>query len=161
MKDGFISVACGAPKLRLADCAYNAEQSFQMMRSAEKAGVKVLVLKLVVIGQMGLGNHAQNPPFLYYNGAIIQFVMDSQGHSHRRHYFQVPRGLQHGFQSLLRLPQEGLLIEEIAAGVARHPQLRQDQDLKDLSPIYDQASACGRVSNLIKGLLAADIFASR
>ena len=32
---------------------------------------------------------------------------------------------------------------------------------KDLSPIYDQASACGRVSNLIKGLLAADIFASR
>ena len=44
MKDGFISVACGAPKLRLADCAYNAEQSFQMMRSAEKTGVKVLVL---------------------------------------------------------------------------------------------------------------------
>ena len=32
---------------------------------------------------------------------------------------------------------------------------------KDLSPVYDQASACGRVSNLIKGLLAADIFASR
>ena len=32
---------------------------------------------------------------------------------------------------------------------------------KDLSPIYDQASACGRVSNLIKGLLAADLFASR
>ena len=44
MKDGFISVACGAPKLRLADCAYNAEQSFQMMRSAEKAGARVLVL---------------------------------------------------------------------------------------------------------------------
>ena len=43
MKDGFISVACGAPKLRLADCAYNAEQTFQMMRSAEQAGVKVLV----------------------------------------------------------------------------------------------------------------------
>jgi len=44
MKDGFISVACGAPKLRLADCAYNAEQTFRMMRSAEKAGAKVLVL---------------------------------------------------------------------------------------------------------------------
>ena len=44
MKDGFISVACGTPKLRLADCAYNAEQTFQMMRAAEKAGVKVLVL---------------------------------------------------------------------------------------------------------------------
>ena len=44
MRDGFISVACGTPRLRLADCAWNAEQSFQMMRSAEKAGVRVLVL---------------------------------------------------------------------------------------------------------------------
>ncbi|WP_325200868.1 hypothetical protein [Oscillibacter sp.] len=32
---------------------------------------------------------------------------------------------------------------------------------KDLSPIYDQAAACGRVAGLIKGLLAADLFASR
>jgi len=44
MKDGFISVACGTPKLCLADCAYNAEQTFQLMRAAEKAGVKVLIL---------------------------------------------------------------------------------------------------------------------
>ena len=44
MKHGFISVACGAPKLRLADCHYNAEQTFNMMRAAEAAGVKVLVL---------------------------------------------------------------------------------------------------------------------
>ncbi|MBD5148112.1 MAG: NAD(+) synthase, partial [Oscillibacter sp.] len=44
MKDGFITVACGAPNLRLADCDYNAEQTFTMMRAAEKAGVKVLVL---------------------------------------------------------------------------------------------------------------------
>ena len=44
MRDGFISVACGTPMLRLADCRYNAEQTFIMMRQAEKAGVKVLVL---------------------------------------------------------------------------------------------------------------------
>ena len=44
MRDGFISVACGTPKLRLADCHYNAEQTFTMMRQAEKSGVKVLVL---------------------------------------------------------------------------------------------------------------------
>ena len=44
MKDGFVTVACGTPKLRLADCRYNAEQTFLMMRQAEKAGVKVLVL---------------------------------------------------------------------------------------------------------------------
>ena len=44
MRDGFITVACGAPKLRLADCDYNAEQTFTIMRKAEQAGVKVLVL---------------------------------------------------------------------------------------------------------------------
>ena len=44
MRDGFISVACGTPELRLADCHYNAEQTFTMMRKAEQAGVKVLVL---------------------------------------------------------------------------------------------------------------------
>ena len=44
MRDGFIAVACGAPKLRLADCYYNAEQTFHMMRQADKAGAKVLVL---------------------------------------------------------------------------------------------------------------------
>ncbi len=44
MKDGFIAVACGTPKLRLADCDYNAEQTFTLMRKAEQAGVKVLVL---------------------------------------------------------------------------------------------------------------------
>ena len=44
MKHGFVCVACGTPKLRLADCYYNAEQTFTLMRSAEKAGARVLVL---------------------------------------------------------------------------------------------------------------------
>ena len=30
---------------------------------------------------------------------------------------------------------------------------------KDVSPIYDQAAACGRVANLIRGLLTADVWA--
>ena len=34
MKDGFISVAAGTPKLRLADCNYNAEQTFTLMGSS-------------------------------------------------------------------------------------------------------------------------------
>ena len=65
MKDGFISVACGAPKLRLADCACNAEQSFQMMRSAEKAGVKVLVLP-----ELGLTGYTCGD--LFYQDALLR-----------------------------------------------------------------------------------------
>lgn len=44
MKDGLISVACGTPKLRLADCDFNAEQTFTLMRQADQQGVKFLVL---------------------------------------------------------------------------------------------------------------------
>ena len=44
MRDGFVSVASAAPRLRLADCRYNAEQTFLAMRAAEDRGVKVLVL---------------------------------------------------------------------------------------------------------------------
>ena len=69
MKDGFITVACGAPPLRLADCAYNAEQTFQMMRSAEKAGVKVLVLP-----ELGLTGYTCGDLFfqdaLYFRAAL-------------------------------------------------------------------------------------------
>ena len=65
MKDGFISVACGAPKLRLADCAYNAEQTFQMMRSAEKAGAKVLVLP-----ELGLTGYTCGD--LFYQDALLR-----------------------------------------------------------------------------------------
>ena len=44
MRDGFIKVAAGTPKIRVADCRYNAEQIFSLMREADKQGVKVLVL---------------------------------------------------------------------------------------------------------------------
>ncbi len=44
MKDGFISVAAGTPTIRVADCRYNAEQIFTMMREAENQGVKILAL---------------------------------------------------------------------------------------------------------------------
>ncbi len=44
MKDGFISVAAGTPLIRVADCRYNAEQIFRLMREAESQGVKILAL---------------------------------------------------------------------------------------------------------------------
>ena len=44
MRDGFIKVAAGTPKIRVADCRYNAEQILTMMREADKQGVKVLCL---------------------------------------------------------------------------------------------------------------------
>ena len=44
MKDGFVKVAAGTPKIRVADCRFNAEQIFTLMREASKQGVRVLCL---------------------------------------------------------------------------------------------------------------------
>ncbi len=44
MRDGFIKVAAGTPKIKVADCRYNAEQIFSLMREAAGQGVRVLAL---------------------------------------------------------------------------------------------------------------------
>ena len=44
MRDGFISVAAGTPSIKVADCRYNAEQIFTLIREADSQGVKILVL---------------------------------------------------------------------------------------------------------------------
>ena len=44
MRDGYVKVAAGTPKINVADCRYNAEQVFTLMREADKQGVKVLCL---------------------------------------------------------------------------------------------------------------------
>jgi NAD+ synthase (glutamine-hydrolysing) len=44
MRDGFIKVAAGTPKIKVADCRFNAEACFTMMRDAYAQGVRVLAL---------------------------------------------------------------------------------------------------------------------
>ena len=44
MKHGFVKAAAGTPRVRVADCAYNAEQIILLMTGAAEEGVKVLTL---------------------------------------------------------------------------------------------------------------------
>ena len=44
MKDGWIKIAAGTPKIKVADCRYNAEACFTLMREAANQGVRVLCL---------------------------------------------------------------------------------------------------------------------
>ena len=51
MKDGFVKVAAGTPRIRVADCGYNAGQIIALMKQAAGQGVKVLALpELCVTG---------------------------------------------------------------------------------------------------------------
>ena len=44
MRDGFVKVAAGTPKIKVADCDYNTEQIIALMKEAAAQGVKVLAL---------------------------------------------------------------------------------------------------------------------
>ncbi len=51
MRDGFVKVAAGTPKIRVADCDYNAGQIIALIKEAAAQGVKVLALpELCVTG---------------------------------------------------------------------------------------------------------------
>ena len=51
MRDGFVKVAAGTPKIRVADCGYNAGQIIALMKEAAAQGVKALALpELCVTG---------------------------------------------------------------------------------------------------------------
>ena len=92
-------------------------------------GELAFFVKLSVIWQVGLWNHAQNLSFLYNNSAVIQIVVDLHRHSHRCHHLQISGGRQHGGKGLLRAPQQSVLIKKVAAGIARQSQFRQHQHL--------------------------------
>ena len=70
MKDGFISVACGTPDVRPADCPYNAEGTFTLMRKADKAGAKVLVLP-----ELGLTGSTCGD--LFYQETLIRGALEA------------------------------------------------------------------------------------
>ncbi len=67
MRDGFIKVAAGTPVIRVADCRYNAEQIFTLMRQAARQGVRVLVLPELCVTGATCGDLFLQPTLL--NGA--------------------------------------------------------------------------------------------
>ena len=64
MQDGFIKVAAGTPKIRVADCTYNAEQTITLMKEAAAHGVKVLCLPELCITGYTCGDLFLQPTLL-------------------------------------------------------------------------------------------------
>ena len=67
MRDGFVTVAVGTPQVRVADCAYNAEQTIAMIAEAANQGVKLLVLPELGLTGYTCGDLFYQPTLL--NGA--------------------------------------------------------------------------------------------
>jgi NAD+ synthase (glutamine-hydrolysing) len=70
MKDGFIKVAAGTPKIKVADCRFNAEACFSVMREANRQGVRVLCLPELCLTGYTCGD-------LFLQSTLIQGAEDA------------------------------------------------------------------------------------
>jgi NAD+ synthase (glutamine-hydrolysing) len=77
MKDCFIKVAAGTPKIRVADCRYNAEQCFTLMREAYRQGVHVLALPELCLTGYTCGDLFLQPTLLKGAEAALATVLEA------------------------------------------------------------------------------------
>ena len=76
MRDGFVKIAAGTPKIQVADCMYNAEQIIALMKEAAGQGVKVLALPELCITAYTCADLFLQPTLL--NGAelALEHILD-------------------------------------------------------------------------------------
>ena len=73
MRDGFIKVAAGTPKIRVADCGCNAKNIIELMKEAAEQGVKVLALPELCITGYTCGD-------LFLQETLLRGAEDALGH---------------------------------------------------------------------------------
>ena len=80
MRDGFITVAAGTPKIRVADCRYNAEQIFTMIREADSQGVKILALPELCLTGYTCGDLFFQNTLLDGAAEGLRTILEATGH---------------------------------------------------------------------------------
>ncbi|WP_087758961.1 NAD(+) synthase [Herbinix luporum] len=82
MKHGFIRVAAATPKIRLADCTYNAKQVIKIIDTAEKQDVKLLVFPELCVTGYSSGDLLLQETLLHHAKMqvkeIINFTKDKE-----------------------------------------------------------------------------------
>ena len=77
MRDGFVKVAAGTPSIRVADCRYNAEQIFTLMREAHRQGVRVLCLPELCLTGYTCGDLFLQPTLLRGAEEGLQTILEA------------------------------------------------------------------------------------
>ena len=86
-----------------------------------------------VVGNVGLGNHAQHTPLREDHGAVVERRPVAQRGARDQREGQFARGAHQALQRLVGRVEQRLLQQEVAAGVGRDAQLGEHHDL-DASP---------------------------
>lgn len=92
-------------------------------------GKPAFLVELVIVGQIGLGNHTEYAAPLHHNGTVQQQSSCLHGQSYHTDDVQLAGKLQQAYQSLLGLVQQQLLLEQVLTGVARQTEFRKTNNL--------------------------------
>ena len=90
-------------------------------------GEPSLFVEFAVVGQMGLGDHAQNLTLVDDRRTVVELVVPADRQPDGSDHIQAPGGLQHRGEGLLGAVQKGVLEEQVPAGIAGEAQLREAQ----------------------------------
>ena len=97
--------------------------------SGRRGGEPAALVEFAVIGQVGFGDDAEELPAHDDGGAVVQLAARVQRKPHHGGEGKRPAGLQHRLQGGQGALLQGGLQQQIPAGIAAEPQLRQHQQM--------------------------------
>ena len=95
------------------------------LRDAGRRGEVAALIKFTVIGNVRFGHKTQKLPAADDGGAVIELAGNGGGQPDERDKLQLTAGVQNVTQRRLGGFLQRLLQKQVAAGVARQPQLRE------------------------------------
>ncbi len=110
MRDGFVTMAAATPQVQVADCVYNVQQTLLLVRQAEDAGVKLLVLP-----ELGLTGSTCGDLFLHRTlldgaeQALTELLRQTQD-TDMLMVVGLPVGMQGGVYNCAAVCQNGQLL---------------------------------------------------
>ena len=132
--DAEADTVAGAEKLRLTRHGDRAARQINLLfLQVGAAGKPALLVKLIIIGQEGLGHETEDNPMLHHCGTVVEFGANAHRNAHDGDNVELAGEVEQHEQALLGLVQEQLLTEKILTAVACNRQFREDDDLGTLA----------------------------
>ena len=103
---------------------------FDLLVHALARGEVAQLVELPVVGDVRLGHKAEDAPGAQHRRAVVERRPAAHGQAHRKQQVQVRRARKDRGERLLRAAHQRVLQEEVAAGIAREPQLREDRNAR-------------------------------
>ena len=156
MQDGFIKVAAGTPKVKVADCQHNAEQIIELMTQAQAQGVQVLTLpELCITGYTCADLFLQDTLLHGAIDALGTILMASQG-SDMVVAVGIPLHYQYKLYNCGVILQDGRILGAVPKQhLPNYAEFQEVRWFQSGTGLSDEISLCGQTVPLGTDLLFA------